>query len=662
MDLIHRLFPVAAAALLCSSAGAQAPDYSSYPVYNGTDLGLRWSPQRAQFRIWAPTAAAARVLLYREGAGGTALRTVAMKKDAGGTWAATVPGNLEGRYYAFQVQHNGKWSEEVTDPYATAVGVNGRRGQVIDFRKTNPAGWTADKAPVTRNPTDAVLYELHVRDASIHASSGASHRGKFLGLTESGTRNAGGAATGIDHLAELGVTHVHLLPSFDYNSVDESRPDKVQYNWGYDPLNYNALEGSYATRADDGAVRIREFKQLVQSFHKKGLKVVMDVVYNHTAKSHNSNFNILVPGYYYRQKADGSFSDATACGNETASERPMMRKFMIESVLHWVKEYHVDGFRFDLMGVHDIETMNRIATELHKVKPDILLYGEGWTAGASPLPDAQRALKANGMQLQGVAVFSDDIRDGIKGSVFDHHDRGFASGKSGMEESIKFGIVASTQHPQVDYSKVNYSKKPYAASPAGTVTYCECHDNHALWDKLAISATDASEEDRARMQRLANTIVLTSQGIPFLHAGTEFLRGKKGVENSYNSPDSVNAIDWSLKTKNKFTFDYMRALIELRKAHPAFRMTSAADIAKHLKFESSAPGTVVYRINGAAVGDSWSTILVAFNGTAGPVAVPLGEGSWAVAFDHNGRYLKRDLRHTSVQVPAYSAVILSQGK
>ncbi|RYY98424.1 MAG: type I pullulanase [Chitinophagaceae bacterium] len=660
MNLFHRFLALALAACLAGSAGAQAPDYLHYPVYKGSDLGLSWSPQKARFRIWAPTATAARVLLYRQGSGGTALRTVPLKKAGGGTWTATVPGNLEGRYYSFQVRHGGSWSEEVTDPYVTAVGVNGRRGQVLDLRKTDPAGWAADKAPLTRNPTDAVLYELHVRDASIHAGSGIRHKGKFLGLAETGTRSTAGAATGLDHLAELGVTHVHLLPSFDYNSVDEARPGTAQYNWGYDPLHYNVPEGSYATNAQDGAVRIREFKSLVQAFHRKGLKVVMDVVYNHTGKSQNSNFNILVPGYYYRQKADGSFSDATACGNETASERPMMRKFMIESVLHWVKEYHVDGFRFDLMGVHDIETMNLIATELRKLKPDILLYGEGWTAGSSPLPDSLRALKANAAKLQGVAVFSDDIRDGIKGSVFEHGDRGFASGKPGMEESIRFGIVAATQHPQVDYSKVSYSKAPYAASPGGTITYCECHDNHALWDKLAISAKDATEEERERMHRLAHTIVLTSQGIPFLHAGSEFLRGKKGEENSYKSPDSVNAIDWSLKTKNKSTYSYVRGLIALRKAHPAFRMTRAADIAKHLKFEASAPGSIVYRINGAAVGDSWGTILVAFNGSNAPVQVPLGAGSWAVTFDHNGTYLKRDLRNTSVTVPAYSAVILQQ--
>ncbi|MEI9909114.1 MAG: type I pullulanase [Bacteroidota bacterium] len=430
---------------------------------------------------------------------------------------------------------------------------------------------------------------MHVRDASIAANSGIKNKGKFLGLTETGTTNAEGLSTGLDHLKELGVTHVHLLPSYDFYSVDETKLDNPQYNWGYDPLNYNTPEGSYSTDPANGAVRIKEFKQLIKTFHENGLRVVMDVVYNHTMLTEDSYFNQLVPGYYYRQTADGKFSNATACNNETASERAMMRKFMLESVKYWVKEYHVDGFRFDLMGVHDIVTMNLISSELHKIKPDILLYGEGWTAGACPLPDSLRAIKANAAKLDRIAVFSDDIRDGIKGSVFENKDRGFASNKPGMEESIKFGIVAACKHPQVDYSKVNYSKAPYAAQPYNTVTYAECHDNHVLWDKLAISAPDATEAQRKQMHKLALSIVLTSQGISFLHAGTEFLRSKKGNENSYNAGDSINAIDWSLKSKNKDVVDLVKGLIKMRKEHPAFRMTTAEEIAKNIQFLDKLP-------------------------------------------------------------------------
>jgi pullulanase len=618
------------------TAKAQTADFSKYPVYNGNDLGTSYSPQQTVFRIWSPVAKAAQVLLYNDAMTEKPLQTIDMRAGKNGTWAAKVAGNQLGMFYTFRVLIDNKWSDEVTDPYTKAAGVNGKRGAVIDMAATNPAGWVNDKSPASGKATDAVIYELHVRDASIAASSGISAKGKFAGLTEKGTKNKAGQATGLDHLAELGVTHVHLLPCFDFNSVDESMPDKPQYNWGYDPLNYNVPEGSYSSNAADGATRIREFKQLVQAFHRNGLRVLMDVVYNHTALAEKSNFNQLVPGYYYRQAKDGSFSNASGCGNETASDRPMMRKFILESVKYWVQEYHVDGFRFDLMGVHDIQTMNSIAAELRKIKPDILLYGEGWTAGASPLPDSVRGLKANAAKLQGIAVFSDDIRDGIKGSVFDGADRGFASGKPGMEESIKFGIVASCRHPQVDYAKVNYSKAPYAASPASTITYCECHDNNVLWDKLAISAKDATAAERREMHQLALSIVLTSQGISFLHAGTEFLRSKNGVENSYNASDSINAIDWELKTANKEVFDYVKYLVAMRRAHPAFRMSTAAAIAKNIRFIDKLPGGVIgYTINGAAVKDSWKKIAVYFNGAGAAASVLLPKGEWKLAVSNN---------------------------
>lgn len=525
------------------------PDFQSYPVYNGPDLGASYTSANTLFRIWSPPASAVELRLYKEGSGGEPYRMVSMEKSVSGTWVATVNENLKGFFYTLRAKIDGKWNNEVTDPYARAVGINGQRAMVVDLRETDPADWEKDKSPdfsAKNLPTDAIIYELHIRDATIHPSSGVQQKGKFLGLAETGTKNAAGLSTGLDHIKELGVTHVHLLPFYDYNSVDETK--NGQYNWGYDPVHYNVPEGSYSTNASDGNVRIRELKQMIQAFHKKGLRVVMDVVYNHTALTETSNFNQLVPGYYYRQKADGSFSDATACGNETASERAMFRKFMLESVLYWVKEYHIDGFRFDLMGVHDIATMNLISDTLHKIKPDILLYGEGWTAGASPYPEEQRAVKKNAHLLKGIAVFSDDIRDGIKGSVFDIKDRGFATGKTANAESVKFGIVASGKHNQIDMTKVNYSKEPYTSGPGNVITYAECHDNNILWDKIALSVPEASEADRKKMHELALTIVLTSQGIPFLHAGSEFLRSKFGEENSYNKSDSVNAIRWDQKS------------------------------------------------------------------------------------------------------------------
>lgn len=618
------------------SSNSQVKDvrnYASYPVYTGRDLGLTYSAARSSFRIWAPTAEKVQLRLYAEGIGGGPLQEKEMKKDKDGTWSITLTGDQQGRFYAFSALIDGQWMAEVPDPYAKATGANGKRAMVIDLSSTNPQGWEHDGSPALPQATDAVIYELHVRDASIDAHSGIGQKGKFLGLAEKGTVNTAGLSTGLDHLKEMGVTHIHLLPFFDYNSIDETNPGK-KYNWGYDPLNYNVPEGSYATDPYNGATRIKEFKQLVKALHENGMKVVMDVVYNHTGLTDNSNFNQLVPGYYYRQTADGKLSNATACGNETASERAMMRKFIIESMAYWVKEYHIDGFRVDLMGVHDITTMNLASRELNRIKPGILLYGEGWTAGSSPLPDSVRALKKNVSKLEKIAVFSDDIRDGIKGSVFEHEDKGFVSGKPGAEESVKFGIVASCPHPQVDYTKVNYSKSPYARQPFQTVTYAECHDNHTLWDKLAISAKDATEEQRKQMHKLALSIVLTSQGIPFLHAGTEFLRSKKGVENSYESPDSINAIEWDQKTMHKDVVDYVKGLITLRKAHPAFRMTSAAAIAANLHFLKTEPGLIAYTLNGSAVKDQWKKILVCFNGNAEQKTWPL-QGVWQMTVKNN---------------------------
>ncbi len=612
------------------SGKAQKTDFSKYPVYKGTDLGLIYSAVKSVLRIWSPTAEKAELLLYKEGDGASPLSTHSMQKSSDGTWLIELAGNKIGLFYTFRVMINKKWQNEVPDPYAKAVGINGKRAMIVDLGKTNPVNWGKDKSPVFKNPTDAIIYELHVRDASISPTSGIKNKGKFLGLTERGTKNAAGLSTGLDHLKELGITHVHLLPLYDFNSVDETKPD-AKYNWGYDPLNYNVPEGSYSTNPHDGIMRINEFKQLVKTFHENGLRVVMDVVYNHTALTETSNFNQLVPGYYYRQTKDGKFSNATACGNETASERPMFRKFMLESMKYWVQEYHVDGFRVDLMGVHDIETMNLISKELHRLKPDILIYGEGWTAGASPLPDSLRALKTNAAKLDRIAVFSDDIRDGIKGSVFEHEDKGFASGKKGMEESIKFGIVASCKHPQVDYSKVNYSKAPYAAQPYQTISYCECHDNHVLWDKLGISAKKATEAERINMQELALSVVLTSQGISFLHAGAEFLRSKNGVENSYESPDNINAIDWDLKTKNKYVFEYIKAMIKMRKDHSGFRMKSSGQIVAGIRFAEGFPaGVIAYTIDGKVAGDKWKKILVILNGSGEDKSVVAQPGNYQV--------------------------------
>lgn len=619
---------------------AQPLSSTVYPAYMGKDLGLTYSKASSSFRVWSPKAEAMELLFYKKGDEGDAYRHIPMERSTGGTWFIQANGDLKGIFYCFRAKFDGKWNNAVPDPYAKAVGVNGKRAMVADLKDSNPTGWSNDFINhQALKPTDAIIYELHIRDASIAANSGIRHKGKYLGLAEAGTKSPEGESTGLSHLKELGVTHVHLLPFFDYNSVDESKLNEPQYNWGYDPLNYNAPEGSYSTDPYSPLTRIRELKQMVMAFHKQGIKVVFDAVYNHTGITEASNFNQLVPGYYYRHKEDGSFSDATACGNETASEKPMMRKFMIESLKYWVQEFHIDGFRFDLMGVHDIETMNMISKELHKINPGILLYGEGWTAGGSPFPDSLRALKRNAHELDRIAVFSDDIRDGIKGSVFDINDRGFATGKTGTEESVKFGIAAALQHPQVDCEKVNYSKQPYTKQPAQVVTYCECHDNNTLWDKIEASCPGASEEEKKKMHKLALTIVLTSQGIPFLHAGTEFYRSKQGVENSYKSPDSINEIDWSLKAKNKEMVQYVEQLIKLRKAHPALRMSEAKDIQQHLHFIEHLPeGLIAYSINGEAVNDKWKNICIIFNGVNKEQSIKLPEGNWKSALNTNDEY------------------------
>lgn len=609
---------------------------TTYPTYLGNDLGLTFVKNNATFKIWAPTATKVKLRLYAQPQGGAALQTIDMRGGVQGTWVAALVGKHLGDYYAFSIMHEGIWLNEVPDPYAKAVGTNGKRGMIIDLATTNPPGWLIDKAPALKNKTDAIIYELHVRDASIAPNSGIKNKGKFLGLAEQGTTNEQGLPTGLDHLLALGITHVHLLPAFDYSSVDETKPTLSAYNWGYDPQNYNTPEGSYSTNATDGNVRIKEFKQLIKVMHSKGLGVIMDVVYNHTGSTAESNFNQLVPGYYYRKTLAGSYSDASGCGNETASEKAMVRKFMLASLLYWVKEYHIDGFRFDLMGVHDIETINEIDKQLHSIKPSILLYGEGWTAGSSTLPESLRAVKKNAPQLKRVAVFSDDVRDAIKGNVFEPTDRGFVSGKKGLEESIKFGIIAATNHPQVNYQAVNYSSKPYANQPYNTITYAECHDNNTLWDRLTLSHNTATESQKKAMHKLAYSIVLTSQGIPFLHAGGEFLRTKYGVENSYNSADSINQIDWSLKTTNIDIFNYVKALINLRKNHPAFRMPTTALLQKNIKFEQNTNSNIIgYTINGIPAKDGWKKIQVWLNGNDVANNIMLDDTKWTTAILNN---------------------------
>ena len=661
---------IISAALLCgmpayANVTNMETAYASLPAYNGDDLELKVDNKGTHFTLWSPEAQAAQVLLYDTDRNTPSIQTLDMTKSDNGTWRVTSPKQLYGKFYTFRIKYNGKWLDETPGVCATAVGTNGRRAAIIDFATTNPIGWESDKGPEIGSIADVIIYEMHHRDFSIHPSSGIVNKGKFLALTEQGTRSLLGDKTGIDHLKELGITHVHILPSYDYNSVDESQLPENKYNWGYDPYNYNAPEGSYSTNPSNPATRILEMKQMIKALHDAGIGVIMDVVYNHTANNDDSNFSLTAPHYYYRYRQDGTYSDASGCGNETASEREQMRNYIVNSVKYWAEEYHIDGFRFDLMAIHDTETMNKVAKTLKEVNPRIFVYGEGWTCGDSPLPVERRALKENVAKMEGIAVFSDDLRDAVKGHYSNGENKGFATNAPGNKETVKIGIVASTAHPQVDYSKGNNSKFAYATAPTQIINYVSCHDDYSLTDKLNVSMKGASEDEKMRAARLAQTIVFTSQGTPFMFAGEEVFRNKKGIHNTYNRPDSVNAIDWTLKNKNAEQFNYYCELTKLRKAHPAFRMTTAEAIAKHIVFDNvKGENLISYSIKDNANGDEWKEIKLVFNGSNEAQEVKIKKGEWIIVAQ-DGK-LKADGMGTTkggkMTVAPTSALILARVK
>ncbi len=630
------------------------------------ELGAIYAKESTTFRLWAPTASFVELNLFKNGDGaevfvptGQPSSVFQMVRVAKGVWELTISQDLDKVYYTFSVTANGKINEAV-DPYAKAVGVNGKRAMIIDLDKTDPTGWAQDKYIKLDNNTDAILYELHIRDFSSDPDADFENPGKYLAFTEKGL-TLNGSKIGIDHLIELGVTHVHLLPTFDYRSIDETKLENNSFNWGYDPQNYNVPEGSYSTDPYHGETRISEFKQMVKALHDAGIAVVMDVVYNHTGASSDSDFSKIVPGYYYRYDAEGKFSNGSGVGNEIASERAMVRKFMVDSVAYWVKEYHIDGFRFDLMALHDIDTMNEIKAAVEAINPNAIIYGEGWTGGTSPLPDAQKALKVNVAKLDDIAVFSDDIRDAIKGHVFTKLDKGFVNGGINLEESLKFGIVASVATKGIDYSLVKYSKGAYATAPTQVISYIEAHDNLTLWDKLFLTNPDASDEERMAMHRMANAIVLTSQGVPFIHAGAEFYRTKGGNENSYNASDAVNQLDWLRKAEYEDYTTYIAGLIDLRQAHPAFRMTTTADIRANLSFiETNEPNVVAYQLLNNANGDKWDTITVLMNANETEVTATLEKSGWVVVVDSNKAGTKKinDISGKTVTIAAHSLMVL----
>ena len=603
---MRRILFVILLAMITVATQAQVFDF------NEVDCG----PEATTFQLFAPaTAKRVVVRIYNDGMGGKPIKTVKMKRtEQAEVWQAEIKGNLLGKFYTFDM---GKG--ECPGVFAKAVGVNGQRGAIVNLVKTDPEDWCCDAHPVIKSPADLVVYEMHHRVFSI-ARKDAKYPGKFLALTE---------PWAIDHLKALGVNAIHILPSYDYGSVDETRLNTPQYNWGYDPVNYNVPEGGYSTNPYDPTCRIHEFKQMVQALHKAGIAIILDVVYNHTYDIDHSNFQRTYPDYYYR-KVDGKYSNGSGCGNETASDQPMMRKFMIESVKHWINEYHIDGFRFDLMGCHDIETMNEIRKAVDAIDPTIFIYGEGWSAGQCALPTEQLGVKANIAKMPRIAAFSDEIRDALRGPFDDDTKGGFLAGVPDCEESLKFGIAGAIAHPQVDMSKVNYSKTPWATEPTQMMSYVSCHDDMCLVDRLKSSIPGISDDELIRLDLLAQTAVFTSQGVPFMLSGEELLRSKKGVHNSFESPDSINQLDWKNQQRYPQVFKFYQDLIALRKHHPAFRLGDAHLVRKHLEFLDAPKGVVAFRLKDYAGRDDWRNIVVILNANREQVAVSLPKATYTI--------------------------------
>ena len=650
-------------------------DFDKIYGYDG-DLGAIYSKDKCKFILWAPTAENVQLALYGDNGYDfdcEAKEVYTMSKGINGTWIVEINGDFNGQFYNYLININGKISE-VVDPYAKAVGVNGNRGMVIDLNTTNPEGWEKDTKPELKSATDSIIYEAHVRDLSIDETSGISneYKGKFKALTIWDSCIPGTTVkTVVNHIKDMGFTHIHLLPAFDFGSIDENKLEQPQFNWGYDPKNYNVPEGSYSTNPYLGDVRIKEFKEMVKALHEAGIRVVMDVVYNHTYNL-DSCLNNAVPGYYYRQDENGEYSDASACGNETASERYMFRRYMVDSVVYWAKEYHIDGFRFDLMGIHDIETMKLIREELNKIDSSIIMYGEGWTGGSSPLKEELAALKKNTYKFDKlqIAAFSDDCRDGVKGHVFYDEETGFVNGKDGFEETIKFAVVASTHHKDIDKENIVYSNEFWANEPYQTINYASAHDNYTLWDKLQISTPNCTEEELIAMNKLIAGIILTSQGISFVHAGEEMARTKedeegKLVENSFESSDKVNKIYWDRKVKYKDLFEYYKGLISLRKEYKAFRMNTNEEIKENIHFlkkgvNFSENNLVAYIIDAKNIDIKCEKIAVIINANNKDVDVELEESNWHVMVDEKtaGNEIIETIKDSKVNVSRKSIKVL----
>ena len=634
-------------------------EFEAQYTYTGDDLGATYSKDKTAFRVWAPTADAVSVRLYQSGTEGTndLIEEISMTADVNGTWVAEKSGDLNGTYYTYFVTI-GETQNEACDPYARTTGVNGKRAMVIDLDSTNPEGWDKDEDPnAGKNFTDAVIYELHVRDLSIHATSGITNKGKYLGLTETGTKNKEGIATGIDHIKELGVTHVHLLPVYDFGSIDESKLSTPQFNWGYDPVNYNVPEGSYSTDPFNGEVRVKEFKQMVKSMHDNGLSVIMDVVYNHVYNASEFCFNKIVPQYFTRIDENGTYSNGSGCGNDTASERSMVKKYIVDSVTYWADEYHIDGFRFDLVGLIDTETINEIVTEVHKTHPNVVFYGEGWTMTTKVTKEGYTmATQVNSESTPGFAYFSDTIRDALKGSVFNNTETGYISGADGKETTLEYCFMGLAP--------------VWCNTPSQCINYASCHDNMTLFDRIVNSTPNATREDQIKMNNLAAAVYMTSQGVPFMQAGEEMLRTKPKAdgtfdENSYSSSDATNSLKWATLSTEEYqkVFEYYKGLIAFRKAHGALRMTTAEETKANITTMTGLDANVMaFKINGGVNGEVADNLFVIFNANETETEITLPEGKWDVYI--NGEKAGTEVIETvsgKVTVAPISAMVLCQG-
>ena len=605
-----------------------------------------YTPEKTTFTFWSSVAEKMEVRLYNT-YDAAEFEVITLQEQEGDFWTATIKGDQVGKFYTVCSYQGGEWGQESPGIFAKAVSVNGQKAAIVDMNTTNPEGWENDQRPAMTDMTDIVVYETHMRDFTISDQSGITNKGKFVAMTETGAKTTDGLTSGIDHLKELGITHIQILPMYDYGSVDETTLALNKYNWGYDPVNYNVPEGGYSTNPYDPTTRIREAKAMIQALHAAGIRVVMDVVYNHTFSVEGCALGRVVPNYFYRMNEDGTYANGSGCGNETASDKEMMRKFMVESVCYWAREYHIDGFRFDLMGIHDQETMRQIRAALDEIDPTIITYGEGWAAMAPAYPYEQLAMKQWTYTMPRVGAFSDDIRNALIGSPFDHH-RGFASGNTASRDAVRYGLVA---YPE------------WSGEPMQHVSYITCHDNYCLRDRIEAAAAVETEATQLRMNKLAQTAVMVSQGMTFFYGGEELFRTKQGIENSYQSPDSINTIPWENKKLYSDLYQYYCEIIKIRRQHKGFRLGTAELVKNHVELpETNNEGLIIYRIKDLQGIDTAASLIVLLNGTAETIDAEIPQATYTVLAQDaqanaNGM---GTIEGGKVQVAPYSATILAE--